>query len=439
MDAGSTRWKRDFFTIWIGQQLSLVGSRAAQFALVWWLTTTTGSATILATATMVAMLPQILLGPVAGAYVDRLNRRHVLMIADSFIAAVGLWLAVMFWSGSIQIWHLYVALLARSFGEVFHWPAMAASTTLMVPERHLARIGGLNQAVHGVLNVVGPPLGALLLSWLPLHGVMLIDVGTAAFAVVPLLFIAIPQPARDPGQTAQSLWRDVRLGLSFVRGWRGLVVLLGGMMVLKIALTPAFSLLPLLVRDHFAGGASDLALLEALAGIGIIAGGLILTAWGGFRRRIYTVLMSLLGIGVALIGLGLTPGSAFGIAVGLAALLGLAVPFADGSLIAILQSTVRADVQGRVFGVLASLSSLTSPVGLALAGPITDLLGLQIWYLVAGSICIAQGIAFFFVPSVVRIEEHGEERLEAATRSSPAAPAPSAVDPTVEAEPGSAG
>jgi len=404
----SLRWKRDFFTIWTGQQLSLVGSRAAQFALVWWLTTTTGSATVLATATMVAMLPQILLGPFAGAYVDRWNRRYVMMVADSFIALVALWLAFMFWTGAIDVWHLYVALLARSLGEAFHWPAMAASTTLMVPERHLARIGGLNQSVHGVLNVVGAPLGALLLAALPLHGVMFVDVATAAFAVLPLVFIAVPQPEREEAHLKPTVWRDVREGLAYLRGWRGMIILLGGIMVLKIAMTPAFSLMPLLVRNHFGRGATDLALLEALAGIGIIVGGLILTAWGGFRRKIHTVLMSLIGVGATLIGFGVTPGSLFWAVLGVGALLGFAIPFADGSLIAILQSSVAPGVQGRVFGLLGSLSSLTSPIGLAMAGPITDLLGIQIWYLVAGVICLAQGVAFFFIPSVVRIEERGQ-------------------------------
>ena len=116
-----TEWKRRFFTIWTGQQLSLVGSRAAQFALVWWLTTTTGSATVLATATTVALIPQILLGPISGAYVDRWNRRLVMMIADSFIALVSLWLAYLFFTNTMQVWHVYIVMLARSVGDGFHW------------------------------------------------------------------------------------------------------------------------------------------------------------------------------------------------------------------------------------------------------------------------------------------------------------------------------
>ncbi len=129
-----------------------------------------------------ALAPQILLGPLAGAYVDRLNRRLVLILSDSFIALVSLWLAYLFFTGSMQVRHVYVVMLARSFGDVFQWPAMAASTSLMVPQQYLTRVAGLNQTMNGLLSIVDPPLGALLLSLIPLHGVMLVDVGTALFA-----------------------------------------------------------------------------------------------------------------------------------------------------------------------------------------------------------------------------------------------------------------
>jgi DHA3 family macrolide efflux protein-like MFS transporter len=362
-----TEWKRRFFTIWTGQQLSLVGSSAAQFALVWWLTMTTGSATVLATATTVALIPQILLGPLAGAYVDRWNRRLVMLIADSFIALVSLWLAYLFWSGSMQVWHVYIVMLARSLGGVFHWPAMAASTTLMVPERHLTRIAGINQTMNGLLTIVGPPLGALLLALIPLHGVMLVDVGTALFAVVPLLFIAIPQPVRSQasGPKKASIWVDMREGFRYLWGWSGAMALIGGALIFKVALTPAFSLLPLLVRKHFGGGAAQLSLLESVIGVGILLGGLTLSAWGGFKRKVYTMLMGLIGVGIGILVLGLTPGHLFFIALGSMFFVGLMIPLTDGPLMAIFQSTVAPEMQGRVFALLGSLTSISAPLGLA--------------------------------------------------------------------------
>ena len=191
-----SNWKIPFFTIWTGQAFSLVGSRVLEFALVWWLTELTGSATVLATATMMWVLPQVFLGPFAGAYVDRWNRRVVMIVADSLIALMALILAALFWSGTIQIWHVYVLMLIRSIGGVFHWPAMQASTSLMVPDEQLTRVAGVNQTMQGALNVIGPPLGAMLVALLPFEGIMLMDVGTAVLAVAPLFFVSIPQPDR---------------------------------------------------------------------------------------------------------------------------------------------------------------------------------------------------------------------------------------------------
>ncbi len=402
------KWEVPFFTIWTGQAFSLIGSRVAQFALVWWLTKLTGSATVLATATMVALIPQIFLGPIAGAYVDRWNRRIVMIVADGMIALASLWLAYVFWTDAMQVWHVYVIMLVRSVGGSFHWPAMQASTSLMVPDKHLTRVAGLNQTMNGVLNIVGPPLGALLMEVLPLYGVMLVDVGTAALAIGPLFSVPVPQPTRADEGAAQkpSIWTDIREGLCYIRGWPGLVVLIGAAMVFKIALTPAFSLLPLLVTEHFNGSAAQLSLLEAVAGVGIVVGGLVLSAWGGFRRKIYTTMMGMVILGLGFVVLGLTPGGWFWMALASIFVVGLMIPLIDGPIMAILQGTVAPEMQGRVFTLMGSLLSMTSPFGLAVAGPVTDWLGIQVWYVTTGVLCGAIGLISFFVPAIVNIEQN---------------------------------
>ena len=210
----SSAWKRSFFTIWTGQAVSLLGSSLVQFALVWWITNTTGSATLLATATMVGMLPAVILGPFAGALVDRWNRKWVMMIADSGIALVSLWLAWMFLIGQAQIWQVFIVLALRSLGGAFHWPAMQASTSLMVPDKQLARIAGINQVLFGLMNIIAPPLGALLLALLPMGGILMIDVGTAAVAVLMLSVVFVPQPKRavqPVGVAPASLFQTWRL------------------------------------------------------------------------------------------------------------------------------------------------------------------------------------------------------------------------------------
>jgi len=402
------RWQIPFFTIWTGQQFSLIGSRAAQFALVWWLTRMTGSATVLATASLVAIIPEILLGPIAGAYVDRWNRRTVMIVADGIIALASLWLAYLFWTDAMQVWHIYVIMLVRAAGGSFHWPAMQASTSLMVPQKHLTRVAGLNQTMNGILNIASPPLGALLMEMLPLYGVMLVDVGTAMLAITPLFFVHVPQPARvDEGEAEKtSIWADIREGLRYIRSWPGLMALIGSAMILKVALTPAFSLLPLLVTDHFNGGATQLSLLESVAGVGILVGGLILSVWGGFRRKIYTTMMGMIVLGLGLVVLGLSPGRLFWMALANIFVVGLTIPLIDGPIMAILQKAVAPQMQGRVFTLMGSLLWITSPFSLAVAGPVTDWLGIQMWYVTAGVLCVAIGLVGFFTPAIANIEQN---------------------------------
>ncbi|MDO9120772.1 MAG: MFS transporter, partial [Anaerolineaceae bacterium] len=212
-------WMKKFVPIWSAQLFSLLGSSLVQFALIWWITQQTGSATYLAMATLVAVLPEVLLSPFAGALVDRLNRRYVMIAADVAIALLTLSLAILFAFDMVQIWHVFVVMFLRSIGSVFHWPAMQASTSLMVPEKHLARVAGINQALRGSLSIIAPPLGALLMSVLKFYQVIAVDVITAIIAITPLLFIRIPQPVRaDAGVTLtpKVLLKDVAEGFRYM-------------------------------------------------------------------------------------------------------------------------------------------------------------------------------------------------------------------------------
>jgi len=423
------KWKPPFFTVWTGQQFSLVGSSVLQFALIWWLTQLTGSATVLAMATMMWVIPQVFLGPFAGALVDRWNRRVVMIVADSLIALVALWLAYLFWTDTMQVWHVYAGLLVRAIGGIFHWPAMQASTSLMVPDEHLTRVAGLNQTMQGALNVIGPPLGALLLAVLPFEDIMLMDVGTAAFAILPLFFVAIPQLERASTKSEKpSGWSDVREGLRYVWGWPGLLAILIMATVLNFVVNPAFSLMPLLVTEHFNGDAPQLAWLESSWGIGLVLGGLLLSAWGGFRHRIYTSLMGLMiqGLGITLVGLA--PAHTLWLAVAGMFVAGSMNALVNGPLFAALQAIVTPEMQGRVFTVVASMSSAAFPLSLAVAGPVADAIGLRPWYVVGGIVCTLMGLGACFVPVIVNIEQNHNGHV------AEAAPLPSTVAEVVVAE-----
>ena len=402
-------WQIPFFSVWAGQAFSLLGSALVQFALVWWLTESTGSATVLATATLVAVLPSVFLSPFTGALVDRWNRRLVMMVADGLIALATVGLAAIFLMGVERVWMIYAVMFIRSAGGGFHWAAMQASTSLMVPDEHLSRVAGLNQSLRGSVNIVGPPLGALLLALVPLQGVLAVDVGTAVLAILPLLFIDVPQPeggSEESGPVPEvSIVQDVRQGFQYVRGWPGLFVVLVMASVINLLLTPATSLMPLLVTDHFGGEALELGWLESAWGGGVVVGGLILSAWGGFRRRILTSMMGLIGIGLGFLLVGLVPSSAFLLAVGGMFLAGAMNPITNGPLFSIIQTSVDPGMQGRVFALVQSMAAAATPLGMLIAGPVADALGVRVWYVVGGLGCTLMGLGSFFVPIIVRLEE----------------------------------
>jgi DHA3 family macrolide efflux protein-like MFS transporter len=419
---------RPFFAIWTGQVFSLLGSELVQFALVWWLTKTTGSATVLALASMMAVLPRVFVSPVAGALIDRWNRRAVMMAADGLSALAVIVLAVLFAFDTVQVWHIYALMFVRAVCGAFHWPAMQASTTLMVPEDHLTRVAGLNQALQGLGAIVAPPLGALLLEMLPMQGILGVDVVTAVLAISPLFFVFVPQPERKPAEEAASqpsIAADLGEAWRFLRGWPGILMVMGIAIGINLLVFPALSLQPLLVTEHFGGDAVQLAVLQSAFGIGMVSGGVTLSAWGGFKRQAATGLSALALSGVGLAVVGLAPSNAFPLAVGAMFFGWFMQPIANGVLMALLQSIVPAEMQGRVFTVLQGGAGAMIPLGLAVAGPLAEVLGVRGWFVIAGVAVAVMATGAFLVPAIMHIEDQAADKLAetASSGDSPVVPA----------------
>ena len=355
-----------FFIIWMGQAFSLLGSSLVDFALIWWLTKLTGSAVTLSIAAIIVVVPNVFLSPITGTLVDRWNRRLVIMIADASIAAATLILAILFAFDIQEIGFVFLIMFIRAMGTAFHRPAMMASTTLMVPKRHYSRIAGLNNALRGAMQIVAPPLGALLLEVLPMQSILAIDIGTALLAIAPLFFIAIPQPARSQSSQEHkpSVLDDLLEGLRFIWHWPGLLMLIGVYAMVHLLVAPSMALMPLLVTDHFQGGVLQLAWLQSAAGVGLVVGGITLGIWGGFKRRMVTAMMALVLLGVGMLGIGFAPDSAFSLAIGSMFLVGLAISYVTSLRLAVLQASVPPEIQGRVLTVALNGTAATDPIGL---------------------------------------------------------------------------
>jgi DHA3 family macrolide efflux protein-like MFS transporter len=405
-------WQKRFYTIWIGQAFSMVGSALVRFALIWWLTQETKSPVVLTTATMASMLPMIVLSPFIGPLVDRWNRRWMMVISDAMIAILTGGLAILYIFDVVQVWHVYLILFLRSFGDAFQSPAMQASTSLMVPKKTLARVGGMNDTLMGIVNIVSPPLGALLVESIAMQGTLAIDLVTAVLAIGPLFFITIPEPENKvKARRETSFWSEMLEGLSYVWGWRGLSFMFIVLASLRFFMAPAFSLLPLMITEHFGGDALELAWMSSSHGFGFIAGGFLLSLWGGFKRRTSTALLGLVGVGLGSMAFGLIPADAFWLGLAFMFVRTAMIPLIRGSVMAIIQTYVPPALQGRVFTLLLASISMMAPFGLALGGPLANAYGVNTIFVLTGIGCLGVATIWAMNPSILNLESQKTAKM----------------------------
>lgn len=391
--------------MWFSQAVSLIGTVVVEFALAWYLTRETGSATVLATAMMVALIPQILLGPLIGPLVDRWNRKKILIFSDLAIALVTLVLVILFLTKSIQIWHIYVAMALRAIGQAFHFPAFLASVATVVPPKHLTRAAGLNQMLQGVVGIASPPLGALLMELLPMQGVLAVDIGTAAIGIGFILPLIIPQPEHTTLKEKSSIIGDMMQGFRYLIARRGLMMLMWLFMLLGFFTAPAISLFPILVNNNLGGEVMKLGWLNSAFGVGTIATGFLLGVVGGIKKRIYMILMGFILIGITQIAFGFTSEGTFYWILVAALFCGVGISLVDAPFLALMNSVVDKDMQGRVFSLINSISGVTLPVGLAVAGPLADAIGVEWIYIICGIAFIVITFLAFFSKSLMNLEK----------------------------------
>jgi len=400
----SAKWQPRFWAVFGGQTLSLVGSALTQFVLLWWIADTTGSVSALATAGMAAMLPQALLGPLGGALADRYSRRMLMIVADLVSATCMLVLIWLFVSGQIALWHAYGMMAVRSAMQALQAPAASASVSMLVPSSFLTRAAGLNQAMQSMTLIVAAPLGAFAISVMPIGWALGIDVATALLGIVPLLIWAIPQPRRADIQGAgkTTLWRDLRDGVHLVwsePGLRRLYCLIG---LVVMIIMPAFTVVPLLVKQHFHGGATQVGLMEGLSGAGMLFGGVLVAAMVPVRH----IQWILLGFAASCLSIALTalaPTKLFGIGVAWWVIGGITYVFGSAPLTALLQSIVPHHLQGPVLALLNSVMGLAAPVGLAFTGPLGEALGIRALFVGMGVLGALACLAGFMSASLLHL------------------------------------
>lgn len=398
-------WKRVFAIIWTGQFLSILTSSIVNFAIVLWLSLETGSAEVLAFATMAALLPQSVLGLFTGIFIDRWKRKRVMIMADSFIAFCTLILAVLFYFDLAKISHIYVLLALRSVGSAFHMPAMQASVPLLAPKSELMRIAGINQVIQSVCNIAGPALAGLFITMMKMTNILLLDVAGAAFACLSLCFVFIPDPSHEERNSELHLWREAKEAIMEVRNQYGLSWLFLLSILATFVIMPVSVLFPLMTLNHFAGNAFQVSLVEVSWGGGALLAGALL----GLKKYRWNEILLINGMYIAL-GLtflfsGLLPVSGFIWFAVLTALGGVCGSLYFATFTTVIQSRIDPGVMGRVFSFYMSFSMLPSMIGLLSSGFLADSIGLGNTFIISGGFLCLIGIISFFIPSLISLKE----------------------------------
>lgn len=362
---------RAFTTIWAGQVFSLVGSAMTGFALTIWAWETQGSATALALVGFFNFAPLILFSPIAGALVDRWNRKLVMALSDMATGVTTIVILLLFLSGKMQLWHLFVTGAFAGLFQAFQWPAYSAAISMMIPKAQYGRASGMISLAQWGSGIFAPVLAGMLIGKIGLGGILAIDLVTLAIALTTLALVAIPNPVRNPGEKKEHLLKDAGFGFRYILQrpslfWLQMVFFVGNLLA-----TIAGTLVNPMVLAWTGNNATTLGTVQSAGAVGGVAGSLLLTAWGGPKKRVWGVLIGwmLTGLlGYALFGL------AGSLTLWLAAsfMSNFITPVINGSNQAIWQSKVPPEIQGRVFSVRLMIAQITAPISMLLAGPLAD-------------------------------------------------------------------
>jgi MFS transporter, DHA3 family, macrolide efflux protein len=368
LPAGQTM--KTFITIWFGQLVSTLGSALTNFALGVWVYETTGSATLFATTMLVWVLPSIALSPIAGVLADRWDRRLVMILADTGAGISSLFIIVMLLTGELQVWHIYVAGFVNAAFSTFQWPAYSAATSLLVPKKHLGRAGGMTQIGEAISQLAAPAIAGALFVTAGLRAVLAIDVATYLIALATLLAVRFPQPKTTPRQeeVRASFLKQAAEGWHVIRGMPGLLGLLVVFAFVNFLVNLTFALYTPLILGLTTPDV--LGYLNSAGGLGMLVGTLLMTTWGGPKRRIYGIFAAetVLGFTTFLFGLRLSIPL---LAINNFAFM-VAMPISNGCSQAIWQTKVAPDIQGRVFAIRRMIAYSIMPLSYALAGPLAE-------------------------------------------------------------------
>jgi DHA3 family macrolide efflux protein-like MFS transporter len=394
-------WKKNTILFLTSQMISLFGSTLVQYAITWYITLQTQSGVMMTIAIICGFLPTFFLSPFAGVWADRYHRKTLIVLSDSLIAIATLILAVLFWTGHDAIWLLFAASVIRAFGSGVQVPAVGAFLPQLVPGEKLTRVNGINSSLQSLVMLISPMLSGALLTLATIEKIFLIDVITAAIAVsILLLFLHVPAHAKALAKQKISYFEDLREGIVYIKNHDYVRTFFMFNIFFFILIAPAAFLTPLQVTRSFGGDVWRLTAIEVTFSIGMMAGGMIMASWGGFKNKVHTMILSNLVIGAGTVALGLT--SIFWLYLVFMALIGLVLPVFNTPATVLLQQKVEEAFLGRVFGVMGMIATSMMPLGMLIFGPVADFVKIEWLLLGTGLLLVVQSL--FMLGNKVLIE-----------------------------------
>ncbi|UCE01129.1 MAG: MFS transporter [Chloroflexota bacterium] len=363
-----------FTVVWVGQAVSLLGTEMSAFALTIWAYELTGTATALALVGFFHVTPLLIFSPVAGAIVDRSNRKLMMMLSDLGSGVATIAILILFLFGQLQIWHLYAASAVMGIFQTFQWPAYSAAITMIVPKKHYARAHAMNDLAGNTSGIFAPLLAGALLPFLGLGGILTIDIITFIVAVVALLVVVIPQPevTEEGLESRGSIWKESAFGFRYIFKRPSLLGLQSIFMIGNFFAAMTYTLIAPMILARTDSNSLIFGSVQTAGAVGGVVGGLLMSAWGGSRKKVHGVLIGWTISGLfwaSLTGLGKgLPIWALGSFIGASV-----VPLINSSNQAIWQSKVAADLQGRVFAIRRLIAWLVNPIATLIVGPLADL------------------------------------------------------------------
>lgn len=385
--------KRNIVVYLASQIVSLFGSSLAQCVIFWHITLETQSGTIMTIAMIAGILPTFFISPFAGVWADRFDRKKIIILSDALVAAATLVLFILFRLGLGSVWAIIAAMAVRGLGQGIQQPAVSAFLPQLVPQDKLMRVNSINSSAQSAMMLVSPALGGLLISLFPIEITFAVDVVTAVIAILLLRFFVKSgkQEAAPDGKKA-GYFGDLRQGISYIRKHSFLGRFFAYMIPLSVLIAPVAVLFSLLITRRFGAEAWRLSVNDAVFAIGMLLGSLLMMTWGGFKNRSKTIAAGCAVMSIGTIAYGLVPN--FWLFVAFSVLIGISMPLFNTPAMVILQEKVDNEYMGRVMSIMSMTTTLGMPVGLLVFGPLADVIGLWLEFVLTGAAMLVITAAF---------------------------------------------